>query len=132
MGEYENLNPQEQEEIDDIASAVCADIFGGKEKKKGGWPKGKKRKAAMINQEFESAFNETHEKEEIAPAQPTEDTSIEISVMPVAVREALEGELEVLERTIQTLNKEVEDKKAQIRRMEQKYKVIADYLKKGV
>jgi predicted RNase H-like nuclease (RuvC/YqgF family) len=139
------LTKEEQEEADRIARSAWDAITKPQIKKKGGWPKGKPRKP--VGEEME-------EKKEIAPAQLvvkaniTEKQAEELRqkmlenppqimkapnevMVPIAVKEALEEKLEALDQEIRTFQKDIDEKKSQISKLEQRYKVIADYITKG-
>lgn len=110
-------------------------------KKKGGWPKGKPRKITGGKME---------KNKEIAPAQivAKADISEELKkkmleaplqimkepnevMIPIAVKEALEEKLEALDQEIRACQKDIDEKNSQISKLEQRYKVIADYITKG-
>jgi len=139
------LTKEEQEEADRIARSAWDAITKPQIKKKGGWPKGKPRKP--VGEEME-------EKKEIAPAQIvvkadiSEEQAKELKkemleeppqimkepnevMIPIAVKEALEDKLEALDQEIRTYQKDIDEKKSQISKLEQRYKVIADYITKG-
>lgn len=137
------LTKEEQEEADRIARSAWDAIT--KTKKKSGWPKGKPRKTTGEKME---------ENKEIAPAQIvvkadiSEEQAKELEkkmlenppqivkepnevMVPIAVKEVLEEKLEVLDQEIRVCQKDIDEKKSQISKLEQKYKVIADYITKG-
>lgn len=142
------LTKEEKEEADRVAHAALEAITKPKAtiKKKGGWPKGKPRKAEEASEE---------KTEEIAPAQAEEAQIVEIkdpekfkeawdkavkedplqiipdAPMPEAVRQALMEKLEIIDKSIQSYEEEIREKKAVIEKLSQKYKVIADYMLKG-
>lgn len=88
-------------------------------KKKGGWPKGKPRKAP----------EEESKTEEIAPAQVTDPMDVKV---PEAVRNACVNRIEELERLMQDVNVKIDELKAQNRDYEGEYKVLAEFVfKKG-
>jgi hypothetical protein len=139
------LTKEEQEEADRIARKAWDAITKPQIKKKGGWPKGKPRKP--VGEEME-------EKKEIAPAQLvvkaniTEKQAEELRqkmlenppqimkepqevMIPIAVKEALEEKLEALDQEIRAYQKDIDEKNSQISKLEQRYKVIADYITKG-
>lgn len=139
------LTKEEQEEADRIARKAWDAITKPQIKKKGGWPKGKPRK---------TTGEKMGENKEIAPAQIvvkadiSEEQAKELKkemlevplqivkepnevMVPIAVKEALEEKLEALDKEIRTFQKDIDEKKSQISKIEQKYKVIADYLTKG-
>ncbi len=52
-------------------------------------------------------------------------------MVPIAVKEALEEKLEALDQEIRAFQKDIDEKNSQISKLEQRYKVIADYITKG-
>lgn len=117
------LEPEEVE----AAEALAEEIYGhpvAQLKQK----KGRKRKAAIINKDFDDAVQEMiGEKDKIAPAQDPMDVK-----MPDAVINACTKRMEELETKMQEINAKIDDLKSINKSCEGEYKVLADFiLKKG-
>ena len=134
MDEYGyELTEEDLEENDRIAREALEDIKEGLadvKKKKAGRSKGKSRKTAVENEDFNKAVDEMiessrqDEKEEIAPAQMD---PMDVKV-PEAVRKACVNRIEEIEALIATNLARISELESDNRNYEAEYKVLTDFI----
>lgn len=107
------LTEEEQKELDEIAQEAADDIYAPKKK-------GRKKKSET------AAADPVEEKE------PEKDEKLNLftmRVLPIEVRQAIEDKMEVYERSIASYEADIKRIQDQIKTVESKYTVLANYIK---
>lgn len=107
------LTDEEVKELDEIAQEAADAVFGPKKR-------GRKKK------------DETAAADPVEEKAPEKDEKLNMfttRTLPIEVRSAIEGKMEVYERSIASYEAEIKRIKESIKATEAKYTVLANYLK---
>lgn len=107
------LTEEEQKELEEIAQEAADAVFGPKKR-------GRKKKSEA------AAADPVEEKE------PEKDEKLNLftmRVLPIEVRQAIEDKMEVYERSIASYEADIKRIQDQIKTVESKYTVLANYIK---
>lgn len=107
------LTDEEQKELDEIAQAAADDVFSPKKR-------GRKKKSET------AAADPVEEK---APEKDEKLNLFTMRVLPIEVRQAIEDKMEVYERSIASYEADIKRIQDQIKSVESKYTVLANFIK---
>lgn len=107
------LTEEEQKELDEIAQEAADAVFGPKKR-------GRKKKSET------AAADPVEEK---APEKDEKLNLFTMRVLPIEVRQAIEDKMEVYERSIASYEADIKRIQDQIKSVESKYTVLANFIK---
>ena len=107
------LTEEEQKELEEIAQEAADAVFGPKKR-------GRKKKSET------AAADPVEEK---APEKDEKLNLFTMRVLPIEVRQAIEDKMEVYERSIASYEADIKRIQDQIKSVESKYTVLANYIK---
>lgn len=107
------LTEEEQKELDEIAQEAADAVFGPQKR-------GRKKKSET------AAADPVEEK---APEKDEKLNLFTMRVLPIEVRQAIEDKMEVYERSIASYEADIKRIQDQIKSVESKYTVLANFIK---
>lgn len=107
------LTEEEQKELEEIAQEAADAVFGPKKR-------GRKKKSET------AAADPVEEK---APEKDEKLNLFTMRVLPIEVRQAIEDKMEVYERSIASYEADIKRIQDQIKSVESKYTVLANFIK---